>query len=251
MNTALKGLWLKQCSSTNDEARTCCLQGNPPLYVGCDQQTAGRGRAGRSWMSGPGTLCVTYILQSTLPLARYGMIALAAGIAVCKTAREYRRDAVLKWPNDVICPEGKLAGLLCETVYTSQTALPHDGSPVLRSKAPYLLLGIGLNLRSPEGGFPKDIPGAALNCGLSLQKMASQLLNPINQAIATLEHDSNETIRDWVALGPSIGTPIMRRDEHYHILKGRYAGLGSDGSLLLQTDAGYEHIYAGDVFMLS
>ncbi len=243
-------LWLPCCESTNDVAKAECQKGNLPLYVGCDVQTKGRGRLKRQWFDSPGTLCVTYCLQTSLPQRQYGLLSLAAGIAVTKIARSYVEDARLKWPNDVICSQGKLAGLLCETVYPVKKGLPPQGTYDIDPAKPAVLMGVGLNLRAPEGGFPEDIPAAALNCPMPLEQMAQTLYKQLYRDMKTLELDYKQTLRDWMSLGPEMHSPVMRQGIDGEMIHGRYAGLNEQGAILIETETSLETVYAGDVIEL-
>jgi BirA family biotin operon repressor/biotin-[acetyl-CoA-carboxylase] ligase len=102
-----------------------------------EEQTAGRGRLGRSWSSVPGaSLTFSVLLRpAAVPAARRGWLTLLAGVAVASAVRSVAGvDAVLKWPNDVLVGDRKLAGILAE-----QTP---DGSAVV--------IGTGLNVATPE-----------------------------------------------------------------------------------------------------
>ena len=90
-----------------------------------EEQTAGRGRLGRTWTSVPGAALTFSVLlrPATVPPARRGWLPLLAGVAVASAVRSVtgaggrrrcRVDAVLKWPNDVLVGDRKLAGILAE-----------------------------------------------------------------------------------------------------------------------------------------
>jgi len=111
-------------SSTQDEARRLLEVGGVRAdhVVVADEQTAGRGRFGRSWMSAHGGLYATFVRRAT------PVVAVRAGVAVLRALARFEIEAKLKWPNDVVLGERKLAGLLIETIGD------HD------------LIGIGVNL---------------------------------------------------------------------------------------------------------
>jgi BirA family transcriptional regulator, biotin operon repressor / biotin---[acetyl-CoA-carboxylase] ligase len=103
-------------------------------------QTAGRGRRAREWVSPPSGLYLSVLLRPSVPAARLGTLAMVAGLALVHTARGAGVEATLKWPNDLLAPGGKLAGVLSEVA------------------APAVVVGIGLNV-SPLGAVPAG-PGA-------------------------------------------------------------------------------------------
>ena len=117
---------IERTASTQVEARKLIAEGGAKTgdIVLANEQTAGRGRFGRTWISPNGGLYATVILPSTR------LLSLKAGLAVVRVLRSAGLDAGLKWPNDVMVEDHKIAGVLVEA----------DGD---RS-----LVGIGLNLTS-------------------------------------------------------------------------------------------------------
>ena len=113
-----------------------------------EEQTAGRGRLGRSWSSVPGaSLTFSVLLRpDAVPAARRGWLTLLAGVAVASAVRSVGGvDAVLKWPNDVLVGDRKLAGILAEQ--------SPDGSAVV--------IGTGLNVAAAPGELPVSAAGLA------------------------------------------------------------------------------------------
>lgn len=120
-----------------------------------EEQTAGRGRLGRTWTSVPGaSLTFSVLLRpATVPAARRGWLALLAGVAVASAVRSVTAggvsgggvDAVLKWPNDVLVADRKLAGILAEQ--------SPDGSAVV--------IGTGINVATPADALPVSPAGLA------------------------------------------------------------------------------------------
>jgi BirA family biotin operon repressor/biotin-[acetyl-CoA-carboxylase] ligase len=149
------GMWLAldvvpSTGSTNaDLLARAADPGSPEGQVlVAEEQTAGRGRLGRSWSSVPGaSLTFSVLLRpANVPAARRGWLTLLAGVAVASAVRSVADvDAVLKWPNDVLIGDRKLAGILAE-----QTP---DGSAVV--------IGIGLNVATAPGELPVSAVGLA------------------------------------------------------------------------------------------
>jgi BirA family biotin operon repressor/biotin-[acetyl-CoA-carboxylase] ligase len=119
-----------------------------------EEQTAGRGRLGRTWTSVPGaSLTFSVLLRpATVPAARRGWLALLAGVAVASAVRSVTGGgvaggvaAVLKWPNDVLVGDRKLAGILAEQ--------SPDGSAVV--------IGTGINVATPADALPVSPTGLA------------------------------------------------------------------------------------------
>jgi len=106
--------WWDEVDSTNRLAADLARAGaSDGTVVGADYQTAGRGRRGRTWTSEAGSsLLVSVVLRPSLPL-----ITLLAGLAAAEACEAVAGvPAALKWPNDVMVPEGKLGGILTELV---------------------------------------------------------------------------------------------------------------------------------------
>src|SRR5207248_8273542 len=106
--------------STSDHAAALRKRGKlfAPAVVLTANQTAGRGRGTNTWWSGPGSLTVTFVFPVEAHLAPH-QIPLIAGLAVRDAVADLTGDTSisLKWPNDVVHDDRKLAGLLCERVH--------------------------------------------------------------------------------------------------------------------------------------
>jgi BirA family transcriptional regulator, biotin operon repressor / biotin---[acetyl-CoA-carboxylase] ligase len=141
------GLWtpidvVASTGSTNADLLAAAAAGAAEGRVlVAEEQTAGRGRLGRSWSSVPGaSLTFSVLLRpASVPLDRRGWLPLLAGVAAASAVRSVAGvDATLKWPNDVLLGERKLAGILAEQA--------PDGAAVV--------VGIGLNVATPAGALP-------------------------------------------------------------------------------------------------
>jgi BirA family biotin operon repressor/biotin-[acetyl-CoA-carboxylase] ligase len=133
----------RRTGSTNTVARELAAAGAPHgTVITADEQTAGRGRQGRSWTAPPGAaLLYSAILRPLGP--RHSLLPLAVPLAVCEVAERLRPgvECKVKWPNDVHLDGRKLAGILIE-------ARPQDG---------WAVLGIGLNLTIASADFPPEL----------------------------------------------------------------------------------------------
>jgi BirA family biotin operon repressor/biotin-[acetyl-CoA-carboxylase] ligase len=121
--------------------------------VVADHQDAGRGRRGRSWESAPGeSLLVSVLLRPALAVARLHVVTMAAALALAEAVRDQAGVvATLKWPNDLLVDERKLAGLLAEADL--------EGGEVQA-----LVVGAGCNLAQRD--FPPEIAGLATSCAI-------------------------------------------------------------------------------------
>jgi len=135
--------------STNDRARELAAAGAPHgTVVTAAEQTAGRGRQGRTWTAPPGKALLYSAILHPLD-ERHVTLPLAVPLAVCAAAEELRPgiECKLKWPNDVWLEEKKLAGVLIE-------ARPQDG---------WAVIGIGLNLSIATEEFPPELRETAVS----------------------------------------------------------------------------------------
>lgn len=128
---------LAETGSTNADVAAAAREGAPEgLVVSADLQTAGRGRAGRSWQAPPRSgLAVSVLLRPSVPLESWGWLPLLTGLAVVGPLGPMTGlELGLKWPNDVLVADRKLAGILAEVV---------DGAVVVG-------LGLNVSLRADE-----------------------------------------------------------------------------------------------------
>ena len=222
--------WLDRCASTNDEAARHLA--TPGLRaVGAFTQTAGRGRRGRSWSSPPGHgLYLSWIARPRFSQRLGGAVPLAAAAALAEQCEAMGVRPTLKWPNDLRLGDRKLAGILCEA----------QGQP----DAWTAVVGVGLNLRTPPGGYPPEVPGAALETTWSAAEVAAALLARLDRWLQTVaDRGLAPVLAAWQKYAPPAGTRLRQAQ-----VEGTYAGLAQDGALLLRDDAGRLHtIHAGQV----
>jgi BirA family biotin operon repressor/biotin-[acetyl-CoA-carboxylase] ligase len=129
--------------STNSRARELAAAGAPHgTVVSASEQTAGRGRQGRTWTAPPNKALLYSAIVRPLE-ERHMMLPLAVPLAVCEAAEELNPDleCKVKWPNDIHVEGRKLAGVLIE-------ARPQDG---------WAVVGVGLNLAIEEDEFPEEL----------------------------------------------------------------------------------------------
>jgi BirA family biotin operon repressor/biotin-[acetyl-CoA-carboxylase] ligase len=136
--------------STNHVAMEMAENGAPDgIVVVADEQTAGRGRMGRRWVSPAGrNLYVSLLLRPSVPTVDAPRLALVAGVALADAVEAVGVSASLKWPNDLYCGGRKAAGILAEM------ASDPDG-------VRHVVIGVGLNVNMEEADFPPDLRGTA------------------------------------------------------------------------------------------
>jgi len=195
-------------------------------------QTAGRGRLGRRWEAAPGTSLLASLLlpAEAVPFLAAARVALAAAEA----GHELTGVAIaLKWPNDLLVGDRKLAGLLAET----------DGG------SPTIVVGIGWNLIWPTAGPPSDLaehavalsdlvavpPAAADLLDALLARLDRWLLRPPGEVLSAYRQGCS-------TLGRRVAVQLPGRS-----LSGTATGLTPEGELEVATAAGVEVVRVGDL----
>jgi BirA family transcriptional regulator, biotin operon repressor / biotin---[acetyl-CoA-carboxylase] ligase len=223
--------------STNDDAKAAAQAGVAAgaAFV-ADAQTAGRGRLGRAWHSPPGeNLYVSFVLRPKLPTGLVACVTLAAGLAVADAVAPLVSSPVrLKWPNDVLLSDRKVAGVLCEAA-------------VSEGRTSFVVVGIGLNVHTKT--FPADLANGATSlaiagaAALDRSSILVTLAAALARRVAMLDDGPDRIVRDF-----SVVDAIAGRDV---IVDGRPAvaiGLGSDGRLRVREPDGTERsCAAGEV----
>ena len=203
--------------------------------VATDAQTSGRGRRGRVWFSPPGCgLYLTWLVRGRVAPMHAGVLPLLAGVVTARLCESLGARPTLKWPNDLLLGGRKLAGILCES---RVDAAGMDA-----------LVGIGLNLRAPPGGYPPEVPGIALETPLTARDVALRLHAALDAALYALppRDPFAGVLPDWRARGPAPGT-AMRVGE----IVGQFADLAPDGALLLDAPGGRLRVDAGEVELVA
>lgn len=143
----------ERIGSTNDRAHEWLAAGAPDgALVSADAQTAGRGRLGRPWSSPPGQdIYASVVLRPGAPSAEFGSLALAVGVGLCEGLSavfgDQLPDLALKWPNDLLLGERKLAGILCESRW--------------RGGEVELVVGFGVNVHREAEQFEPSLRASA------------------------------------------------------------------------------------------
>ena len=224
--------------SSLDAIHDLGAQGAPAgTVVLAEEQTAGRGRDGRTWRSPAGGIWLGMLLRPPLPAA--GVLSLRVGLVLADVVEEILGiratslsgpRAALKWPNDVLVNDRKLAGILSESRWQGDTMQ-------------WLGLGIGINVAN-------EIPAELADRAVALRQLRPDVrridvLDPLVPALLRLTtHDARLSEfecaafarRDWLR-GRHIRTPLA----------GRAAGIRPDGALLVDTGAGTTMVQGGHV----
>jgi BirA family biotin operon repressor/biotin-[acetyl-CoA-carboxylase] ligase len=207
--------------------------------VVADSQAAGRGRRGRAWVDEPGaSLLVSIVLRPRLGPARLPGLSLAAGVAVAEAlTRAAGLTPRLKWPNDVLVGNRKIAGILLESRLIGSRSGPVTA-----------ILGIGINLA--QRMFAADLAQRATSVWLVSGRLVDRdvLLAALLDALADwrrrLEHRGFAPVRArWRELSDTLGRTVTVDG-----VSGVAVDIDADGALVVNDAEGRRHrVVAGDV----
>lgn len=218
--------------------------GQPTVRI-AELQTAGRGRAGRRWVSAPGeALTFSLAWRFDAGLAALVGLPLAIGVVIADTLRDMGVDARLKWPNDVLKGGDKLAGILVETATgRGASAGSWTGS--------WAVIGVGINIALSDS-VGKSIGARVADLGaassIDRNRLLAELLDRLAAALDTFGTTGLASFIDrWNALHAWSGATVAIMDHGEVLHTGRALGIDRQGRLLLQTETGDIAVMAGDV----
>jgi BirA family biotin operon repressor/biotin-[acetyl-CoA-carboxylase] ligase len=231
-----------QTGSTNADlmARLPLLQ--QPLLRVAEQQTAGRGRAGRSWHSVPGGV-LTFSLAWRFEQPAHALLGLplAVGVAVAELLQGLGEPVQLKWPNDILKQGKKLGGILIETAPAGDAHAPGT----------WAVIGIGLNLQIPaelEAEIGNAVADAPWLAQMDRNALLAQLLNALALAMHSFQQQGFAAfMARWNALHAFAGQQVRILDRGVTLQQGTALGVDLAGCLVLQTAQGQATVMAGDV----
>ena len=235
----------RSVASTMDAARRLAERGAPEgMVVLAEEQTRGRGRFNREWVSPPGrNLTLSVILRP--PLQRMQFLTMAASVALADAIRESAGlDATIKWPNDVRVNGRKVAGVLVEA--RSGGA---DG---------YAILGVGLNVNhdpTPTLAPPAEATSLATAAGRPFERLGvlQAFLRSLDARYAP-EADGGALFRRWRGLLDTLGhrVRVAGGGDGQTVAEGAAIDVTSDGDLVLRRDDGSTVLVnAGEVTVIS
>ncbi len=219
--------------STNARARELALAGAPDgTIVTATEQSAGRGRQGRSWSAPAGRALLLSAIVRDLS-RRDSLLPLAVPVAVAEACDAFAGQRCgIKWPNDVWVGTRKLSGILLE-------GRPQEG---------WAVIGIGLNVSTTRGEFPPELQDSATS--LLIESGADPgveaVLDGVLAALDRRLHERPSAILSaWRERDLLLGSHVRWADN-----EGVAAGLDDRGALLVDTDSGRVALDAGEVHLL-
>ncbi|NMA54440.1 MAG: biotin--[acetyl-CoA-carboxylase] ligase [Firmicutes bacterium] len=233
--------YFPQIGSTNDQARQLARQGAAEgTIVVAEEQTAGRGRRGRAWVSQPGSgIFVSLILRPNLIPAQAPLLTLTAAVAGAEAIRQLTGlPAVIKWPNDLYVDGRKVAGILTEMSSEMDTIF-------------YVVVGIGINVNTSS--FPTEVSASATSLALEQgrsvcrRQLLQLLLEKLEYWYQILSADQDQILERWRQLTITLGKRVSVYSPNFTV-HGLALDIDHEGALLLETETGEKvKIFSGDV----
>jgi len=232
--------------STNTEAARLAVEGAAEgLCVVADEQTAGRGRLQRSWLSPKGAgLYFSALLRPSMPINQWSLLTFMAALAVSDALRdacELKTD--IKWPNDLLAGERKICGILAEAIETD--------------KGRAVVVGIGINLTTEA--FPPNLNEVAISVEEATTKrpdrevLLASLLRAFSSWYLLLQQSGGQQqiLEAWTSRSSFAKGKRVKVTNGNEVVTGITGGVESDGALRIETDTdGVRIIRAGDVTSL-
>ena len=234
--------YLPECGSTNAYVKEHFEEFGPVGAVYTTNQTAGRGRLGRSWVNAEGK-ALYYTVAIREPLAQPATLPLLASLAVRSQLKlRYGVDCQIKWPNDLLLNGKKIVGILCE--------IGPDGHSIV--------VGIGINLAQPQSYF--DAAGLPHGTSLALQgvpvdmdadpEWLAQYMTDFgfDRALYTYEAEGFAPYRErYKALCVNLGRRVTFDLPEGGQGAGEAIDVDEEGRLVVRTDSGEVHVFTGEV----
>ncbi len=234
-----------EIDSTNAEALRCSEKGQQDrLWIVAERQIHGRGRRGRKWITEPGNLFATLLLNWPGPVSKLSQLSFVAAVTVADMIEKLlaqspsRSKVRLKWPNDILLNGAKIGGILIETSSTG-----------VQSTA--IAIGIGINVANHPTqalAYPTtdlNEHGLSHSCSEIFEKLAISF----DHYLALWQSGDGFALikQRWLDFGPAIGQEL-RINTGTDVVTGNFAGLDQHGGLQLRmADGSQQVILAGDV----
>ncbi|HYP22976.1 MAG TPA: biotin--[acetyl-CoA-carboxylase] ligase [Actinomycetota bacterium] len=230
--------------STNDEALAWAEAGAPEgAVVTADQQTAGRGRWNRSWLSPPGRSISLSLVLRPASIEQAGLVTTLLGVAAAEAVEAAAGIGCgIKWPNDVVAPGGKVAGILVESRSSG-------------GSLGFVVAGIGVNVSWGPDEMPAEIREGASSLvaegagPLPRAAVIAELLWAIEHWYGRCASASGraEVVQAATQRSTILGHPVLLRRSDGTLQEARAVALLEDGALQVEVDGSLVGVTAGEV----
>jgi BirA family biotin operon repressor/biotin-[acetyl-CoA-carboxylase] ligase len=237
-------------ASTNDVAAEYARNpDNDGLVVFAEEQTAGRGRTGAPWQSRPGdSLLFSFVLIDSKAAGE--LVSLACAVAVAEAiGRIGGRYAGIKWPNDIMLDDRKVAGILVESSRVACVSPPGGGETCPVPHAPNSeprdtkIIGIGINCHQMKESFPEELQATATSLDMAggtqchRATVARRVLTSLDHWLRAAERNKKQVIETWSRLSTQLGRRVALSYDGKRFT-GNCIGVDPESGLILQLDRG-------------
>lgn len=207
-----------EVDSTNTRARELLDSESPDIIVLAASQTRGKGSHGRSFFSPADT--GLYLTASFSHLPQTFPVTFAAAAASVSALRQFGTESSVKWVNDIMIKNRKAGGILCEKLASGK-----------------VIIGVGINISEPEGGFPEDLSDIAVslgNSGVARDVLAVRLYSELYSRMSL---DREKVMEEYRSVCGTLGRRITF-DTVSGVRKGTAEAVRDDGALIVLTENG-------------
>lgn len=230
--------WHDRCESTNALGLAAAAAGAAEgTLILADEQSAGRGRHGRSWAAPPGSsLLLSLLVRPVVPVASVPMLPLLMGLVLAETVARYLPEAevALKWPNDLLVGGRKAAGILVE------------------GAAGAAVVGVGVNVDWRGIERPAELAGAvslseAAGAGVDRWRLLAGILGVFSRRYDQWQELPAAFLDGYRQRCATLGQVVRVTALDGSVLEGEAAEIDRSGALVLRTPEGQVTVSAGDV----
>lgn len=230
---------LDEVDSTNTYAKQHFAELADGTLVAARMQTAGRGRLGRSWLSGRDRdITATFVLKNISDGFHAGVIC---GLAVLKLIRECSPGSLsfLKWPNDIYVREKKICGILSEGIVSG-------------GRLAGVVCGFGINVNSTEddlvsAGQPATSLTICAGRKFDVEKLTEKLEKYLIECYINFNLDFSAVMEQWRRENRLTGHPLEAVDPAGTRITGVFRRIDADGALILESERGETRFLCGDI----
>ena len=240
-------IWLDSVDSTNEEAKRRIKDFSKPTWIIAKKQSKGKGRNGNRWFGSEGNFSGSLVFSPNIKRSKLHLYGFFLGVALYNTLKNFLKDDTnirLKWPNDLLIENGKVAGILLESVYTN------------RKSDLGLIIGVGVNLNTAPSFATNSDLKYNTQCVANFTNEEINLFSffrTFNQELIKLEAYIDETkihtiLKLWETRSYDKGVIIKFSGKRGEIKSGIFLGLDEIGGLIVGESSGVKKVYSGDVY---
>ncbi|MCQ2450563.1 MAG: biotin--[acetyl-CoA-carboxylase] ligase [Clostridia bacterium] len=226
-----------ELDSTNSQAKRMASKEKEDILIIAERQTAGRGRMGRSFYSDEGGIYMSLLLHPSFSCEETNKITVMAAVAVSRAIEKtFSVSPEIKWVNDIFIGNKKVCGILTEGAFGKE-----------KDKYDYAVLGIGINLFEPKGGFPediKDIAGAILKKDGNFDKEI--LIDTFLECFYDIYSGGGEYMKEYKARSNVLGRKI-EYIKNGEIKKAEALDITDKGLLVVKDEVGISELSSGEI----